>query len=104
MAPEIHIYSKLDLGQSRGNLEDDVQDRFEDDIEVSGGGQGESGWNVDLELLDEDADVHRFAKKLVKFLQKWGVPRDTYLKVFTSDWKEGQEAERINVFGGPAGP
>jgi hypothetical protein len=59
-------------------LEDDIQDRSEDGVEVSGGGQGQGGWNVDLELLDEDADVHRFPKKLVKFLQKWGVPRDTY--------------------------
>jgi hypothetical protein len=104
MAPEIHIYSNLHLGQSCGNLEDDIQAHFEGDIEVSGGGQGQAGWNVDLELLDEEADVHRFAKKLIKFLLKWGVPRDTYLKVFTSDWKDGQEAERIDVFDSPAMP
>ena len=104
MAPEIHIYSMLNLGQPRGNLEDDIEDRFDGEVEVGGGGQGQSGWNVDLVMLDENEDVHRFAKKLVKFLQKWGVPRDTYLKVFNNDWKEGDEAHRIDVFAGPAGP
>jgi len=91
MAPAIHIYSMLSLGQSRGDLEDDIQDRFNGEVEVAGGGQGQGGWNVDLELLDEGADVHRFATILVTFLQKWGVPSDTYLNVFSSDWVDGQE-------------
>ena len=95
--PTIYIYSKLDLGQSRGNLEDDIQDHFEDEIEVTGGGQGQGGWNVDLELLEEDDDVHCFADKLVKFLQKWGVPRDTYLDLYESDWVEGQKPKRVSV-------
>ena len=38
MAPDIYIYSKLDLGQPRSKLEEDIQDRFKDDVEVSGGG------------------------------------------------------------------
>lgn len=104
MASEIHIYSKLDLGQPRGDLEDDLQERFEEEIEITGGGQGQGGWNVDLELLDEDADVHRFVKRLVKFLQKWTVPRDTYLNVFTSEWVEGKKPTRVEVFGSPPEP
>jgi hypothetical protein len=101
MVPEIHIYSTLALGQSRGDLEDDIQDYFGKSVEVTGGGHGRDGWNVDLALLDEDADVHRFANNLVEFLQKWGAPGDTYLKVFKSDWKEGQEPVRLDVFERP---
>jgi hypothetical protein len=104
MAPVIHVYSMLSLGRSRGDLEDDIQDRFGGEVEVTGGGQGQGGWNVDLELLDEGADVHRFATILVTFLQKWGVPSDTYLKVFGSGWVEGQEPTCITVFGSRPGP
>jgi hypothetical protein len=100
MASLIHIYSGLDLGQARGDLEDDIQNRFDDQIEVTGGGQGKGGWNLDLELLDEHADVQRFADALVTFLKEWGVPRDTYLNVFTADWVEGQKPTRVDVFGG----
>jgi len=103
MAPQIHIYSGLALRESRHDLEDDIQDRFEGEIDVTGGGQGNGCWNVDLKLLAEEADVHRFAAKLVTFLQEWGVPRDTYLKVFTSDWVEGRTPTRIEVFGGTHG-
>ena len=100
--PTIYIYSALALGQARGNLEDDIQDQFEEEIEVAGGGGGQLGWNVDLELLQEDADVQQFAKKLAKFLRKWGVPRDTYLDLYASDWVEGQKPTRLNVFDNPA--
>jgi hypothetical protein len=109
MPPEIHIYSRLPLAQSRGDLdarrdlEDDIEDRFETQIEVTGGGQGEGGWNIDLRLLDEYADVHRFAEELVKFLQEWGVPRDTFLNVFTRDWANGKKPARVQVYDGPAG-
>jgi hypothetical protein len=101
MCPEVHIYSRTELRRPRVDLEDAIEARFGDDVEVAGGGQGGDGWNVDLAMPHEDADVQHFLEALVVFLRTWGVPTDTVLRVFERGWVEGQAAERIAVFDAP---
>ena len=97
MAPDIYIYAKTSLGRGRDELEDDLEDFLGEVGEVTGGGSGLPGWNVDLTLVD-DADLESWVVKLVLFLRQWGVPQDTYLRVFPSDWVEGTEGKRVDIF------
>jgi hypothetical protein len=100
MLPEIHIYSRMDLdGRSRGDLEEDIYAHFQAELEVTGGGEGQDGWNIDLQLASEDACMEPLVSSLVAFLRRWSVPPDTILNVFSSDWSEGQSPARVNVYG-----
>jgi hypothetical protein len=103
MATVIYIYSTRSLKEPRGGLEDDLEDAFGDVLEVTGGGGGIRGWNIDLELADDETLEH-VLPRLVRFLREWGVPEDTYLNIYPPDWEEGQEPRRVDVFSEPADP
>jgi hypothetical protein len=90
MASDIYIYAKTSLGRGRDELEDDLDDFLGEGGEVTGGGSGLPGWNVDLTLAD-DADLESWVGKLVLFLREWGVPQDTYLRVFPPGWPREQK-------------
>ena len=97
MANAIYIYSERSLREARGSLEDDLEDFLGEAGEVTGGGGGERGWNIDLELF-EDESAEQWIERLVVFLREWGVPEDAYLKVFPDDWVQGTEPRRVAVF------
>jgi hypothetical protein len=97
MPAAIYFYSRLPLREARGGLEDDLEEALLGVVEVTGGGGGQSGWNIDLEVCDE-VSVEEASENLSAFLQNWGVPKDTYLKVYADDWAEGQEPQELEVF------
>lgn len=77
---DIFIYSSKPLPQGRGALEDDIDVLLGDAGEVTGGGIGQAGWNVDVEIYDT-SDAEEELEKLREFLRQWPVPSDTYLVV-----------------------
>ena len=98
MATTVYIYSTKPLPEPRGGLEDDLEEFLEGSGEITGGGGGATGWNVDVELY-EGASAEDWIARLAAFLREWGVPDDTYLKVFSADWVEGDEPRRVALFG-----
>ena len=88
MASTIFIYSSLPTGRGRDELEDAIEELLGDRGSVTGAGQGQRGWNVDIEVLEED-DFAAVCDELIPFLQSWPVGRDTYFM---------GEGKRINVF------
>jgi hypothetical protein len=48
----LYIYSKGELEGGRDEIEDEIEESLGDIVEVSGGGSGAFGWNVDVELLE----------------------------------------------------
>ncbi len=97
----IYIYSSRSSPalerEGRGGLEDDLEEFLGGAGEVTGGGSGERGWNVDLEVA---GDMEAWIPRLRAFLREWGVPEDTYLKVYREGWIEGStQPPAIPVFG-----
>ncbi|HEY8505246.1 MAG TPA: hypothetical protein VIL46_11735 [Gemmataceae bacterium] len=103
MSTAIHIYSKQSSPalerEGRAGLEDDLDEFLGEAGETTGGGSGvtSEAWNVDLELFD-DTQLEEWIERLTHFLREWGVPEDTYFKVFPEDWVGGTEPRRVNVF------
>jgi hypothetical protein len=99
MSTEIYIYSKVYspaiLSEGRGGLEDDLQDFMGDAGEITGGGGGDRGWNVDLEVT---ADAEVWLERICEFLRQWGVAEDTHLCVYPDGWVEGTEPREVPVF------
>ena len=77
---EIYIYASIGLRLARGNLEDDIESMLGSAVKVTGGGGGDCGWNIDLEV--DDAILADPIEKVKAFLFGWGVPPDTYLDVW----------------------
>ena len=95
MATTVFIYSYQRLSEPRIDLEDDLEDFLSGAGEVTGGGGGSAGWNIDLELeLRDAADVEHWAERLAGFLRDRGMPKDTFLEIST----EGSESRRVDVF------
>jgi hypothetical protein len=69
------------LGEKgRGRLEDDIDEWLGSAGEVTGGGSGLTGGNVDIEVTGFDT-VEAFSTALRQFLVRWGVPRDAYFTI-----------------------
>ncbi len=92
MAVSVYIYSYSPLEGGRYALEDSLEKDFEGEVELSGGGSGSTGWNIDLEILD-DSTSPAMINSLLIYLRNKTVPRDTYLVVFPPD-SNGPEGRR----------
>lgn len=97
MSIYIHIYSNKALGEPRTDLEDELEDLLGDAGECTGGGQGNSGWNIDLEIFEKD-HIEKWTICIKDFLKERSVPNDTYFDVLPVDWQEGMERRVVNVF------
>ena len=98
MATEVFIYSKRSspaLEEGRGGLEEDLEEFLAGAGEVTGGGGGDRGWNVDLEIW---GDVEPWLERLCQFLRDWGVPGDTYLCIFPAGWSGDTQPRHVDVF------
>ncbi len=84
MATDIFIYSEAYMNDARGALEDDLEVLLGNVGEVTGGGLGASGWNIDLVIHDDDL-ADDWIPKIVTFLRQWGVPCETYLQIVPPD-------------------
>ena len=99
MATKIYIYSKefslAILSEGRDGLEDDLDEFLGEAGETTGGGGGERGWNIDLEVI-EDAEL--WIGRICEFLRNWGVAQDTYLCVYPENGVEETEQRVVMVF------
>ena len=75
------------------DLEEDIESFFDGRVEITGGGSGSMGWNVDL-LLRYELPLEQQIEKLRTFLSNWGVPNDTSLSVIHG---KIEDAERVMV-------
>ena len=74
----------LSLVYSRLTLEDAINDKLGSTGEVSGGGAGVLGWNIDVEIFD-DGDVVHSVEILKHLLQSKLVPRSTQMGVYLTE-------------------
>ena len=72
----IYFYSKL--GTPRDEIEDLLQEYLGQSGEVTGGGAGQTGSNIDLEIFEDDND-HLQGVRAV--LRQAAVPADTVIVV-----------------------
>lgn len=90
---EIYIGSSYLLPVARGWVEDEIDRTINGLGEVSGGGQGVSGWNIDVEIYKKK-DVINAARLIKPVLISNGAANDTTMSVY---WKSSdQEGEEID--------
>lgn len=65
-------------------MEDDLEDLLGEMAEVSGGGQGERGWSIDIELYVPE-NLEFVIEQIRTYLQQKNVSRETYIRVIRSD-------------------
>ena len=101
MATDIFVYSNTHLDVARDVLEEELESLLGDSGEVTGGGSGAEGWNIDL-LIHDDDSLDTLVSRIIAFLREWNVPRDTYLQIIPPDWTpdSGVEQWRKNVYPG----
>ncbi len=84
MTASILIYSKATSPrleqEGRAGLEDDIDELLGSAGEVTGGGSGTAGWNIDLELGDGEK-IEVWTERIIRFLRDWGVPPDIELEI-----------------------
>ncbi|WP_414549574.1 hypothetical protein [Anabaena sp. CCY 0017] len=71
----INFYSTLNVGRSA--IEDELEDVLEDKGEVTGGGSGVSGSNIDIEIYEGTA--YDFLNSIREVLKEFSVPTDTVI-------------------------
>lgn len=99
MAGSIYLYVPIvnDL-YSRADLEDELENRFADVMEQSGGGGGRDGYNLDFELTD-DVDPFLVADRLLIVLESMALPNGTRFDVFPGEWQPGDRWRSVSVHG-----
>ena len=90
MPTDVFIYSKLTLSCGRDEIEDALDDVLADAGEVTGGGAGSAGWNIDIELISCD-DTDRHVAEIARILRELAVPTYTYLVI-------GADQSHVNVY------
>ena len=76
---DIFIYYNIKLEVDRDIIEDQIDDFLGEKGEVTGGGSGISGGNIDIEIYDKVNE--NIVKELKGFLQELQLPNNTYLVV-----------------------
>jgi len=76
---DIFIYYNIKLEVDRYIIEDQIDDFLGEKGEVTGGGSGISGGNIDIEIYDKVNE--NIVKELKGFLQELQLPNNTYLVV-----------------------
>lgn len=76
---DVYIYFFSDLPVSRDAIEDTLDKYLGERGEVTGGGSGEGGSNLDLEIFEGDARNHLPAIR--KILRRFKVPPDTQIVI-----------------------
>jgi hypothetical protein len=73
----IYFYSKLSVGRSA--IEDDLDEILADKGEVTGGGSGLSGSNIDIDIYEGSAAD--FLEPIRTLLKEFDVPDDTEIVI-----------------------
>ncbi len=99
MATDIYIYCPTgEDGAYRGDLEDELEGFLGEAGELTGGGSGIQGYNIDLSLNDGE-EVEEWVLRLRNFLQKVGVRPGTFFEVFPEGWEPGMPHRGVEIFG-----
>ena len=98
MSVEIHIYCpRGKSGVARGDLEFDLEEFLGTAGEITGGGSGIEGFNIDLALA-EGENWESWVARIRDFLRQQKVRPGTYFNVFPPDWTPGMEHRRVEVY------
>ena len=76
---QIYIYFPSPLPQPRSEIEDDLDEMLGDDGEVTGGGAGTTGANIDIEIFE--GDPHDYLERIRSILKGHNVADDTYIVI-----------------------
>ena len=98
MVAEIHIYCPRGKGgAARGDLEFDLEELLGTAGEITGGGSGIEGFNIDVALTVGE-DWESWVVLIRDFLRRQKARPGTYLNVFPPDWTSGMEHRRVEVY------
>lgn len=76
---DVYIYFPSPLGTTRDVIEEALDEALEGVGEVSGGGSGAVGSNVDIEIFE--GDPRDYLDRLREVLRHSEVPHDTYITI-----------------------
>lgn len=76
---DVYIFIPPPLPVPRDEIEQAIEEALDDDGEVTGGGSGESGANIDVELFD-DEHARGQLETIRDVLRRFGVPRGSYVR------------------------
>ncbi len=100
MSADVYIYCQAgEEGAARADLEYDLEAFLGPAGEITGGGSGVEGFNIDLALAAGE-DLELWIGRLKEFLQRAAVRQSTFFEVFPAGWEPGMEWRRFEVFGG----
>jgi hypothetical protein len=97
MGPWMYLYSSLELGRPREELERDIREALSDRVTVISGGTGGDGWFIDLAVA-RDADLDETFAVVAAFLRLWGVPPDTHLHGFPFYFSTSADKRDVRLF------
>ena len=78
---EVFIYFHSSLPDSRDVFEDTIEERLSGKGEVTGGGSGNRGSNIDLRIYDDAADIPGLLTLLKGLLTELKAPPDTVVDI-----------------------
>ena len=77
---DVFIYFTPRLATPREEIEDALQEHLGNRGEITGGGSGKRGANIDIEIFDDQRGAE-LLPGIMRILRHLGVPQDTYLDV-----------------------
>jgi len=77
---DVFIYFSPRLTIPRDEIEDALQEHLGNRGEITGGGSGQRGANIDIEIFDDESGPE-LLQGVERTLRRMGVPQDTYLDV-----------------------
>ncbi|MBF8192495.1 hypothetical protein ITP53_43815 [Nonomuraea sp. K274] len=89
---ELFIYWFGDAWVSRADVEDTIDEVLDGEGEVTGGGTGDTGGNIDIEIFD-DANVERLMVEVAKTVST-DLPANAFYRLaYDKDQHQWQEFE-----------
>ena len=78
---DVFIYFRSPLPHPRDVFEDAIEERLNGRGEVTGGGSGRAGSNIDLRITDPSLGIPQTASLLGAVLKDLGAPSDTIIDI-----------------------
>lgn len=76
----IHVYGSSSLGDARQEIEDKIDFVLDGLGEVTGGGAGQTGWNIDVEVF-EGKDIETACSSIRRILRERGTDPSTTIQI-----------------------
>ncbi len=78
---DIFIYASPGFGRPRDEIEDAIENFLGPNGEVTGGGAGTSGANIDIEIHEDSEVSESTIEELRRILAEFNVPQNTVIVV-----------------------